>query len=89
MITGNFRLSLIEIFFVEMIAWLAIWLLHEYVATLLTIIIGGIVSAVLIISAISEWIEPSKVPRKYFQVMGITLLTIVLSAGVYLLLHRG
>ena len=71
------RLSLFEIFLLETIAWLGLWLLSDYVAALLTLILGAIVSAVLAIALISEVIEPSKVPKKYFQVMMLSILSII------------
>lgn len=72
-----------ELFLVQVIVWLAIWLASEFMATLLTLSIGAVVSAVLLIALIAEWIEPSKVPGAYFRVMASALLAIVLAAAVY------
>ena len=82
----NIRLSLFEIFLLQTIAWLGLWLLSDYIAALLTFIIGAIVSAVLIIALISEAIERSRVPKKYFQVMAISILSIVVAAVLYVTL---
>ena len=83
------RLSLFEIFLLETAAWLALWLVSDYMATLLTLIIGAIVSAVLAIALMAEWIERSKVPRRYFQVMALSLLAIVVAAGLYTVIFGG
>jgi hypothetical protein len=83
------RLSLFEIFLLETITWLGLWLLSDYVAALLTLILGAIVSAVLAIALISEAIEPSKVPKKYFQVMWLSILSIVVAATIYVTLFGG
>ncbi len=83
------RLSLFEIFLLETIAWLGLWLLSDYVAALLTLILGAIVSAVLAIALISEAIEPSKVPKKYFQVMLLSILSIAVTAAIYVTLLGG
>ncbi|MBL7782778.1 MAG: hypothetical protein JNM22_16240 [Saprospiraceae bacterium] len=83
------RISLLEIFLLEMVVWLGLWLSNDYVATLLTLTIGAIVSVVLIIALIAELIERSKVPRRYFQIMGISILSIVLAALLYLCLFAG
>jgi len=83
------RLSLLEIFLLETIAWLGIWLISDYIAALLTFILGAIVSAVLIIALISEALERTKVPRKYFQVMALSILSIVLAAAIYVTLLGG
>ncbi|MDO8365880.1 MAG: hypothetical protein Q7T20_03715 [Saprospiraceae bacterium] len=85
----NIRLSLFEIFLLQTIGWLGLWLISDFLAALLTIIIGAIVSAVLIIALISEIIERSKVPRKYFQVMGLSILSLALAAVIYVTLLGG
>ncbi|HNL40438.1 MAG TPA: hypothetical protein PKH43_14905, partial [Saprospiraceae bacterium] len=64
----NIRLSILEIFLLETVAWLALWLFNDYLATLLTMILTAIVFAVLLIALIAEWIERSKVPRLYFWI---------------------
>jgi len=85
----NIRLSLMEIFLLEVLLWLGLWLLNDYVATLLTLILGAIVSAVLLIALMSEWIERSKVPRRYFYIMALSVLAIVIAAGSYAIIFDG
>ncbi len=85
----NIRLSLSEIFLLQTIGWLGLWLLSDYVAALLTLIIGSIVSAVLFFALIAEAIERSRVPKKYFQVMVISILSNVAAAAIYLTLLGG
>lgn len=85
----HIRLSLLEIFLLQTIAWLGLWLLSDYIAALLTLIIGAIVSAVLIIALISEAIERSKVPKMYFQVMALSIFSMVLAAVMYTTLLGG
>ena len=85
----NFRLSLLEIFLLEVVVWLGCWLLNDYLATLLTLIIGSIVSAVLIIALMAEWIERSKVPRKYFHVMLLSIAAPIVAALIYIFIFGG
>lgn len=85
----NIRLSLPEIFLLEVVAWLGLWLLNDYLATLLTLILGAIVSAVLAIALIAEAIERSKVPRRYFYIMLLSIAAPVCAAGLYLLIFGG
>lgn len=85
----NNRLSLLEIFLLESVVWLALWLFNDYLATLLTIILTAIVFAVLMIALIAEWIERSKVPRKYFGVMGVSVLAPLVTALIYVLILGG
>ena len=72
-----------------MVVWLGLWLSNDYLASLLTLTIGAIVSAVLIIALIAEAIERTKVPRRYFWIMGISILAPFLAMGIYLLLYGG
>lgn len=85
----TFRLSLLEIFLLEVAVWLALWLIDDYMATLLTLILTAIVFAVLVIALLSELIERSKVPRKYFWVMGLSVLAPVVAAALYLVIFGG
>lgn len=85
----NLRLSLFEILLLQIVAWLGLWMLNDYIAALLTLIVGSIVLAVLAIALISEAIERSRVPKKYFQVMGLSLLSIVVAAVIYVGLLGG
>lgn len=83
------KLSISEIFLLEFIGWFGLWLFNDYLATLLTLIIGAIVFAVLVIALISEAIERSKVPRRYFWVMAVSVLAPLLALGCYLLFFGG
>ncbi len=83
------KLSLLEIFLLETVGWFGIWLLNDYVAVLLTLILGAIVSAVLVIALFAEAIERSKVPKMYFQVMAISIFSIALAAAMYIALQGG
>jgi hypothetical protein len=44
---------------------------------------------VLVIALISEAIERSRVPGKYFQVMGISILSMLVAAFIYVTLLGG
>jgi hypothetical protein len=85
----NFRMTLPEIFLLETVVWLILWLLNDYMATLLTLIIGAIVLAVLLLALISEAIERSRVPRRYFYVMGLSVLAPLVAAILYQVLFGG
>jgi len=83
------RLSLTEIFLLELAVWLALWLLNDYMAALLTLIVAAIVLAVLVVALLAEAIERSKVPRWYFWLMGLSVLAPVVSALVYAWIFGG
>jgi hypothetical protein len=84
-----FRVSLLEFFFMELVIWLGLWLMNDYIATLLTLIVTAIVSAVLLIALISELMERSKVPKKYFQIMALSIVAPLISAALYMILFGG
>lgn len=85
----RFRPSLLEIFVFEVIVWLGLWLLSDYVATLLTLAVGAIVLAILVIALLAELVERSKVPRRYFSIMALSFLAIVTAAGLYVAIFGG
>lgn len=82
-------MSLTEFFLLELVVWLAVWLLNDYMAALLTIIVSAIVLAVLVIALLAEAIERSKVPRWYFLLMGLSVLASVMSALLYASIFGG
>ncbi|MCY7330882.1 MAG: hypothetical protein LH618_20180 [Saprospiraceae bacterium] len=85
----TYRPSLLEIFLFQVIIWLGLWLLTDYVATLLTLAVGAIVLAVLVIAMLAELVERSKVPRRYFSIMALSLLAIIVAAGIYVSIFGG
>ncbi|MEM1323616.1 MAG: hypothetical protein AAGG75_25365 [Bacteroidota bacterium] len=84
-----FRLRPIEIFLLQFIFYLLLWLWNDYLATLLSGILAVVCFSILIISLITEWIEPSKVPRWYFWLMLASILAPVLAALVFVGLMGG
>lgn len=80
------RYSLFEILLAQVVVWLGLWLYDDYLALLLTLILTSIVLAVLIIALIAEWIEPTRVPRRYFWVMAVSVVAPVVVAVGYKLI---
>lgn len=85
----NIRLSLLEIFLLEVVVWLGLWLSNDYLATLLTLILVAIVLAVLLIALMAEAIERSKVPRRYFYVMALSVIAPMVAAALYMFIFGG
>ena len=78
------KLSLFELFLIELIIYLVIWFANDYLGTIVTIIFTTITFCILLISFIVEWIEPSKVQRSYYQIMGISILAPLVAAAIYI-----
>ncbi len=64
----------IELFLLEFIFYIVLWIWNDYLASMVSAIFGTIIFFILIISLIVEAIERSKVPRSYFWFMLVSLL---------------
>lgn len=78
-----FRITLVEIFLLQTAVWLTLWLTNEWLTKFLTVSVGAMLLAVLVISATAEMIERSRVPVSYFKVMIISLFSVFAAWGVY------
>lgn len=79
----------VELFLIEMVIYLLLWLINDYLASLLSIILGTICLLILIISLIVEAIERSKVPRWYYFFLAMSVLAPVAAALIYLFISGG
>lgn len=77
-----------EWFLLQMVLYLLTWLLYDYLARLLSILLGAIFFAIWVVSVLVEWIEPSKVPRQYFRFIVASFLAPLVAAGLYLALSK-
>lgn len=83
------RLVSLEAFLVQVVVYLLIWLLNDYLAVILSLILGGIALAVYLISKVVELVESSRVPKVYYRFMVICFTAPLLSAIIGLLLRNG
>jgi len=60
-----------------------VWIINEYTAFLLFIIIPTIATAIFLLSLIFQLIEPAKIPSAYYKYMLATILAPVVVAVVY------
>ena len=79
----------LEVFFIELIVFLLLWLADDYLATILTLTFSGICTGVLVIAGIAELIERSKVPRWYYYLMLVSIIAPLLSGAIYVGLMGG
>jgi hypothetical protein len=74
-----------EILIIEAIAFLGLWIIDEYIATLLTFIAVPIFGGIFIVSLIAEKIERSRIQREYFYMMaGLAIIPIIIFIGIFL-----
>jgi len=74
----------IEIFLIEFIIYIILWLSNDYIATLVTLIFTSILICVLIVALIAEILERSKVPPWYFSFMIASILAPIIAAGIFI-----
>jgi hypothetical protein len=86
---GAKRTYTFEIFLVQIIVYLLLWLWNDFVATLLSLSFAAIGLFVLIISLIAEMIDRSKVPRWYFYVIILSVLTPILVGSLFMYIKNG
>jgi hypothetical protein len=87
---SKFRpLSMTEVFLIQALFYIVLWMWNDHVATILTLSLSAIALFILIISLIAEAIDRSKVPRWYFWVMGISILTPLIIGAFFLTIKNG
>ncbi len=74
---------LVEIFLAQVVVYLLIWVLNNYLALILSSIFAGICLLILLVALVVELIERSKVPRWYYYLMIISTLAPLLAMGLY------
>lgn len=77
------RTRFLEVLLLQVVVYLALWVLYEYLASLLSVIIGVVCLAILVLSLIVELVERSNVPRWYYHLMLISIVAPAIAAGLY------
>lgn len=78
------RLSPLETFLIQVLLYILLWLANDFYATLATVAFGGVFLSIWVVSRLSEWIEPSKVPKWYFRyVFGAAMAPILVALVFY------
>jgi hypothetical protein len=68
---------------IQICFYILVWILNEYVAFLLFIIIPVIAIAILLLSFVFQFIEPAKIPTSYYKYMVATIIAPVFVAIIY------
>lgn len=83
------RIRPFEIFLAELVLYLILWIFNDYLASMLSLILGTICLLILVISLIVEAIERSKVPRWYYYFLGMSVLAPIVAAVIYIFISGG
>jgi uncharacterized membrane protein HdeD (DUF308 family) len=82
-------LSMTEVFLIQAVFYIVVWMWNDHAATILTLSFAAIALFILVISLIAEVLDRSKVPRWYFWVMAISVLTPLIIGAFFLTLKNG
>ena len=73
----------------QSIVYAIIWLWNEYVASYVTVVFPVMILLLLIISVVADWIEPSRIPRWYYQLMILSVLIPLLVGALFYVMYGG
>lgn len=88
-ISHMLRLSVAEIFLLQMILYGLLWFMDEYVASYICLVFPVIIGAILLISWIADLIEPARIGRKYYYVMGVSVIAPILVGAFFYYIFGG
>jgi hypothetical protein len=78
-----------EAFLVQLVVYLLLWLWNDYLATILSLVLGGISLAVFLIAKLVELVESSRVPGIYYRFMVICFIAPLVGAILGIFLRDG
>jgi hypothetical protein len=83
------RTNLLIVTLLQAVIYSGLWLWNEYVASILTIIFPGMILVILIIGTIADLIEPSRIPKWYYGLMIISIVTPLVIGWIFYYLYGG
>ena len=81
--------NLVIVILIQAVVYFGIWLWDEYVASYLSLIFPGLILAVLIIATLADLIEPSRIPKWYYGLMIVSILTPLLIGTLFYFIYEG
>ncbi len=79
----------ILIILLQAILYSSIWLWNEFVASYITLVFPAMILVILLISAIADWIEPSRIPKWYYVIMIVSILVPIIIGGIFYAIYDG
>ncbi len=83
------KLITLEAFLIQIAIYLLIWLWDDYLATILSLVLGAISLSLYILSYLVELVDQSKVPRVYYRLMLLSFLAPLIGGILGILLRNG
>ncbi len=76
-------LSVLEYFLIQLCLYVLVWIVNEYVAFLLLIIIPIISIAILLLSFVFQLVEPARIPKSYYGYMIATIIAPLIVGAIF------
>jgi hypothetical protein len=83
------KLVRLEAFLAQVVLYLLMWVIDDYLAVVVSFILGGISLAIYLISKLIELVDKSNVPKVYYRFMLICLFAPIIAGMIGLLLLNG
>jgi hypothetical protein len=83
------RLSVFELFLIQLVLYGLLWLWDEFIASYVCIILPAIIAVILLISWIADLIEPARIGSKYFLFMLVSVIAPVLTSAFFYIIYEG
>lgn len=83
------KLVTIEAFLAQVVFYLLLWVVDDYMAVVVSLIIGSIAFAIFLLSKVIELVESSRVPKVYYRFIVICFIAPALAGVIGLLLLNG
>jgi hypothetical protein len=73
----------------QAVVYSGVWLWNDYVATYFTVIIPGIIFMILVLATVSDFIEPARIPKWYYGLMLVSMVTPIVIGAIFYYLYDG
>ena len=87
--TSALKTHFAAILLFQAVVYAGLWLWNEYVATYITLIFPGILTVLLILSSIADWIEPSRITKWYYLLMIGSIVVPLIIGLVFYIMYDG
>ena len=83
------KLVSIEAFLVQVVLYLLLWVFDDYLAVVISLILGSIALAIFLLSKLIELVESSRVPKVYYRFVVLCFIAPAIAAIIGMFLLNG
>lgn len=85
----KYKISVWEFFLIQIVIYCVIWLINDYIGSLLSIILTSIFFAIMMIALIAELLDRSRIPRIFFFYLATTILAPAIVGIFFAIVYEG